>query len=136
MIMAAAHGIHPHDKGDGVSASGPALAAAEARKEDVCSAFTRAVPFAELFAATPHLAHCAAAFEEARVTPPLAAKMDAALLQKLLPDEPLGHVLELREILRGAVVVSGEGSVPALPLAPHRRAHHLGAARARECVAS
>ena len=63
---------------------------------------TLASTVAELLTDHPELAAYASAFDDAKIKPALAASLSDNNYEKLLPDAPLGHVLELRQIFTEA----------------------------------
>ena len=63
---------------------------------------TLASTVAELLTDYPELTAYASAFDDAKIKPALAASLSDSNYEKLLPDAPLGHVLELRQIFTEA----------------------------------
>ena len=66
--------------------------------------FTRVQSFTELFDGH-ELANWQARFEGEKISPELAMTMSKAELRSLLPDEPMGHVLLVKQLLDGARVM-------------------------------
>lgn len=67
--------------------------------------FTRVQSFKELFGPHAELANVEERFDSEEISPSLAMTMSDAQLRSLLPDEPLGRVLLVKQLLSGARVM-------------------------------
>ena len=67
--------------------------------------FTRVKTYTEMFDGHPELIKWEPQFEEEKISVELAMTMSKEELRSLLPDEPLGHVLLVKQLLGGARVM-------------------------------
>ena len=75
------------------------------KDEEIDATFTRCKTLDELFeGAGAELAPCKALLEAQALDASLAAELDAAQLEHVLAGEPLGHVMRVKQLLRGARV--------------------------------
>ena len=78
----------------------------EGVKASSASVFTRVQPFKELLDPYAELSRCEERFVAEKIDVELAMSMTVEQLERLLPDEPLGHVLRLKQLLGGAKVLA------------------------------